>query len=150
MGQWTKYFLDGSKYEASDIAVLRHDASWTKSRNEGIVKVELSHDKFFCSIQGLGNYWQSDDFISVASQEVILSKIVTRRIQRQVELTDSFLSLNESYEGIQAKFFRVPPDFSKNWKNYIPINKRMAGKWLTIEINIENGFVRHYFSEDKI
>jgi hypothetical protein len=151
MGTWIKYFSDGSKYEGSDEAILRHDASWTRSRNTDIIRVELVHFPFSLSIQGVGEYWQSDDFFSVMSSGMSLSKMTKRRIQKKIAKSDNFMEVSKTgNENIKIRFYSVPPNLQTANRTLIPIRGMMWDQWLVLECDLEKNLVQYHFSREKI
>jgi len=79
---WVKYFIDGSRCVGSDTNVyLKKTVSWSHSRDEGILRVSLTHNGATAEIIGLGLYWQADTFVSTPDGVSCMTK---RRIERYV------------------------------------------------------------------
>lgn len=107
MNGWIKYYADGSRYVGDDREVYAGRASWRKSSFHGLIRVDLVVDGEVRSLNGTGEYWQSDEFEAVFPAG---SRMVKRRIQKRMEPGESG---NTSDIG---KWFTVEYDCqSKQW-----------------------------------
>lgn len=153
MGKWTKYFIDGAMYEGSDEAISLKQASWRNSRNEGISKVILEHKPYRISIEGLGEYWQSDTY-NVFLMENGSSTVTKRRIQRKFNNDDKFMEVIKDRSKYDIKVLtEQPSDFRQNDDHYalFPLpDYRVQDTWLTVEVDLTKRLLRHFFHPRKI
>lgn len=144
MGQWTKHYFDGSTYTGSDEAIIKGEASWTRSRNSHIIAVDLSHKNFFLSIYGPGEYWQSDTYESRLMENG--AKLVKRRIERKIEPNDMYFGYATPELG--KAFIRFDNKDPRGTIIKIPSSK--IGKWLILELDIETGEISQYIRDNKL
>ena len=82
MTGWIKNYADGSQCVGADEAVSSGRASWRKSPSQGIISVSLTVNGLTNTLEGPGEFWQSDGYESVFPGG---SKLIKRRIQKLVE-----------------------------------------------------------------
>ena len=70
--------------------VRNKKASWTKGRLDHITSLELHHDGHVIILEGVGEFWQSDDLEATVGVNHDY-RLVTRRIQKKIEYRDSWL-----------------------------------------------------------
>jgi len=149
MGKWTKYFIDGTVYEGSDEAIRLQKASWRRSRNEGIIKVELENKPYRISIEGPGEYWQSDTY-DIEMLDSDTPKMVRRRIQRRLTESDKFLEVVTAPAQYGIKVFSVFPEQPTERIIALPGYRTKEEVWLTVEVDLNKRLLRHFFSPRKI
>lgn len=149
MKGWIKYFADGTSEKGTDRAVRLHEASWRNGRQGHIIRVEAWHDRFLIAINGVGCFWQSDDC------EVPLyanhSRVVCRRIQKQIDSNDKFMTLVSNPFKLEACIGNSITNHvsaTSDRVRHIPIEDSMVGKWVTLEIDVCNGEMRVCFTEE--
>lgn len=81
---WTKILPDTSFIDGSDYLVSRGLSSWRKTPCR-LLGAILKHYPYELQIHGLGEYWQSDRYESIAGST---SRMVARRIARQIQPGD--------------------------------------------------------------
>ncbi len=147
---WTKYFLDGTRYLGHDHIPNR---TWRNSRQQGILKVDCFQDGHSISIVGSGDYWQSDDLVSVMSLNVDRpSKVVSRRVLKKIEPGDKLVQIISSSTSMDTRF--MPTDeipVTNSTSEYLLV-QGMIGAWFVVQMDINNGkyTFRYYFSKEKI
>ena len=128
---WVKYLVDGSKIIGTDREVQLGHASWSKSQNTGLASVELTwKDKTVC-IQGVGDYWQSDDMVSSMNSPLIL---VRRRIEKQIEQNDVVMGVRMDENLVRVVFSHSVNMLDPGLTQIVPIQAADVGKWFTLEI----------------
>lgn len=144
MGQWTKFFFDGTKYIGSDKSIALRKASWTKSRNDGIVSVLLEHNNKSIQIFGTGNYWQADRYVYSFSQQ---SSILTARCVQFQSLTDINICIFLDENRCIAREFK---NFCTTLIPRYQLFQLKTGQWLTLEYDITNDQLKFYIKDSKI
>lgn len=146
MGHWIKYYYDGQMYFGDDKAIQEKKASWTLSKNDGIIKVELVHQLYKISIQGTGEYWQSDT-AEVEIGDYTQPKVIQRRIEKKIEPHEYYLYYKESPNQVEVCF----PSCDKDLSGYkIQRLENVVGKWFILEIDLKTRQIRHYIRSEKI
>ena len=143
MGKWTKYFTEGTSYVGEDEAVARGEASCTRSMNVGVVGVDLEHGGVMMSIRGPGEYWQSDTYES--GFPFGNTRLVARRIQRRVQVGDQYYGYNADHKNTIVWF-----DKRATGCSYRLIGREQIDKWFTLELNVSEGTISTYFSDNKL
>lgn len=72
---WVKYFADGS--------TIKEPASWSRTRLDGMIATELTYMGASVKLSGAGDYWQSDDFLSVRNNPE--PQLLKRRIEKRLD-----------------------------------------------------------------
>lgn len=145
MGHWTKFYNNGTKYTGTDTAIARGQASWRKSKNNGIVKVVLEHNDLTLSISGIGEYWQSDEWeAEFPSGKPTMTK---RRIMKKVEQYDQIACIRKSLTSYSLRFDAYTPKAGETPKI---TNEALIGQWAVVEMDLINHNVYSYFSRKKV
>lgn len=133
---WVKFFADGTREDGFDHLVDNRQASWSRGRLTGMVRTEVVHNGIVVlSINGLGNFWQSDDFeISMITNK---SKRCIRRIQFEIG-SHTGMIINSDLPGLHA---------SVRYDRFAKPAPGIQGKWLTLEYNCLNNSATEYLSE---
>lgn len=149
MKGWVKHFADGTSERGTDRAIRLKQASWRNGRHTGIVRVESWHDRFVIAIDGTGEFWQSDDCeVPLYSNH---SRIICRRIQKQVEPQDRLMMiLSDSFKLVATVGAQYPMYTMGDQPRVVPIDPDMVGKWLTLEMDVRSGSMRMSFAERRI
>ena len=146
MNGWTKFYASGSTYVGEDNLVYNGRASWRRSSFDGLIKVSLEHNHTLLSIEGPGEYWQSDDFESSPTEG---SKLICRRIQRKIQPEDTFFwVVSAGYgQGTQhhVKFFAA-----RGCGVVFPIQRGDVGKWITVEYDVSKGQWGHRITKGRL
>lgn len=147
MGHWVKHYTDGSIYRGTDEDILRKKASWRKSRNDNICKVELHHGENSVQVVGLGEYWQSDGFES----DVLTgqAQLVSRRIMRKIKPEDHIIYSRKTLHNITVEFIDCSAIHSPSGIPMILTNS-MKDQWLVLEISLRHNSVVSFLSPEKI
>lgn len=135
MNGWTKFYADGTSYIGDDSRVYAGKASWRKSSLHNIVKVTLQHGDTLLSIEGPGTYWQSDEFESKFPGG---SRMVRRRIQRQIEEGDTFFWVASAGWG-QGTQHHIRFHAANGSGMVFPIRRGDVGKWVVVDYDIAKG-----------
>lgn len=146
---WTKHFLDDTTECGTNQDVARKLASWSKGRLYGMWGACIKEGKQHLHINGLGDFWQSDDY------EVQLAEkwpsMVVRRLQKKLSTGDIFVDIKrfgeyglEAYVG-KAEDLKNPPRGERNM-----LADKDIGKWLTLEMDLVNYTERYYLSENRL
>lgn len=143
MGKWIKHYADGTKYVGTDLAIKARMASWQNSNNDGIVAVELEHQGYTLKIQGLGTYWQSDNYSTVFPGTV--SSLAKRRIEKQITSSDKFFRIYTSNDEHTIVFNNDL--FEGKW---VIIPPAWHGEWLILEYDVRTKTSRHYLRGTKL
>lgn len=143
MGNWIKEFIDGTKYVATDKEVAAGRVSWKNSRQDGIVAVSLEHCGKLLRIEGLGEYWQSDQMFFDFSDR--FPKCTARRIQRKVKPQDLFMGFLEGEDRLVVRFSTTP-----DGRGYVPVPQEWLNQWAVLEVSTVSLKTKYYFSVDKI
>jgi len=142
MGQWTKYYADGTSYTATDDAVGKGVASWRNSRQLGMIKAELIHDKARLEIIGLGEYWQSDTYNCVFPGSK--TQLTKRRIEKLVDITDMFYFIEQDDKGLKIVFNTQCENFGSK-----AVPQDWKGKWIVAELDIRAKKYSYYVRGDR-
>jgi hypothetical protein len=146
MNGWIKKFADGTQEIGSDYDIRNKKASWRRGRLGDLVSVELHHNGTVIILDGIGEYWQSDDL----EAHVLVNhdpNVVTRRIQKKIMDLDFWMKHISADNKHLYQFRTVPHGNGFAHKRRI-FDK--VGKWFTVELDVATNNVRFYFSEDKI
>jgi hypothetical protein len=144
MGQWIKYFADGTKYVGTDQDILMKRASWTKSKNTGIIAVSLEYNSKLLQICGNGNYWQADMY---QCSSVQCSPILIKRfIQFQPGIESTFY-ISQTDNNCWAQEYKSINSVSVSNEMLLHLNTR---QWLTLEYDIINNVIKSYIKDSKI
>lgn len=133
-----KNFIDGSKYVGRD---EDPNASWTRSRNDGLVSVEVhqANSRMIINAVGPSDFWMSDEY-SVSFGDAT-PRLLHRRIQKRLDdCVDNFLAVRlvqNSELVVSLLRYPVPPDAP--WDHFQPVLLSSKGKWLTLEMNVATG-----------
>jgi len=129
-----------------DIDVYRGHASWRKSSLDNLVQVTLEHEGILLSIEGPGEYWQSDDFESIFPGG---TKLIRRRIQRKIEPSNRFYRVDSSgYErGVKHS---VSFQSNTSLGLLFPIRPQDVGKWLTLEYDVVKAKWHHKITQGRL
>lgn len=145
MGYWLKKFADGTEVRGTDRAVYMKAASWSKSRLDSLVEVELEHHGKTLQLVGLGTYWQSDTYESTYPGP--RTSIVQRRIERRIEPSDTHMRIARG-----NTLFRI--EFNDNRVGeggvFQKVKKEWHGKWLILEMNLKTQQLRYYIRSERI
>jgi len=139
MGEWKKYFVDGTIYKATDEAVATQELSWSKSRNEGIVRVDLEHAGTRISIQGPGQYWQADTY--EVTYPGHFHQIIKRCIMRKLEPSDFYFHYKVLPEGALIDFDKKATGVAQ----LVP--KGAMDKWIVLEMNLRSKQISHHYKD---
>ena len=142
MNGWVKHFRDGTKYYGYDQDVSIKKASWTNSRHEGLVGVTLWHSDFMLAIDGLGEYWQSDQFTVDFAEPT--PTLISRRIQKKTEGDFAYIVKSSS-----SRFCVETIKPGTTVHNPAALLLPQPG-WLTLELNVKEASIRHFFSDTKL
>ncbi len=145
MNRWVKHFLDGHIYVGSDRDVLYQKASWTRSQNTNLVKVELFHDNWLLSIAGPGYFWQSDTYEALVGSRD--SQLVARRIERQIEADDRLDYKEVIQSPISGERSFCEARLTKT--NGFPLESHV-GQWIVLELNMQKSRGFMYFSNKRL
>lgn len=146
MNGWIKKFADGSIETGSDDLVKRKLASWSKGRLDHLVEVELHQNGFEVTLEGTGEFWQSDDYDCDVGG--LTSSLVMRRIQKKINKHDRFLGISGygPYKNFRLFSYKINP----REENIRRISEAMVGKWFTIEVNPQGQGAIFTFKENRI
>lgn len=148
---WIKQFLDGTHEVGTNHDVQNKRASWSQGRLNSMFQAEIEQDNCVILIDGLGSYWQSDDY-EVSLGETWPS-MVTRRLQRQICQGDIFVDISNENQG-KRLFACVGQVEGLSDKRVAGkrslLTTKDIGKWLTLEIDLITKSTRYYISEHRI
>lgn len=147
MGHWTKHYLDGSKYTATDLAIAQGKASWQRSKMTGMIGAELQHERFSIEIWGLGEFWQSD--LIVSHFPITEGLLHARRIQKRIEPSDLICRYMIAPSSIKV-FFETKYTTSQGVGKLERIPSSHIGSWLVLEIDLHNQTIKRYFSKERV
>ena len=142
MGQWTKHFADGSSYRGTDKDIDNKKASWRRSRNRGMVSLELEHEGTRLVIHGPGDFWQSDGYESVYPGPH--SQMVCRRIERLIDPADSYLTFRHEKQIGYVAFN------SKLSDEIIPIQPSWRNQWFILEYDLKRDVIQYYIKDKRV
>lgn len=142
---WAKTLATGEKILGLDRDVAIGNASWSKTRLLGMVGCEVRHDGVCIELNGIGNYWQSDDL------EVVYKNVsgttapffITRRICKQIEPTDKFMIVCEPTRHkmiihVTSEDPHLHPSYTNgSVKDIQAFTPEDIGKWLFMEIDAQ-------------
>jgi hypothetical protein len=100
------------------------------------------------SITGRGDFWQSDDF--AASSTGTTPVLVNRRIQKYLATTDNFIGQQQEVSSELAVCISFQPPRKRDFDLFQALRSTEIGKWLTLELNVQEERVVMYFSEERI
>jgi len=153
MEGWTKYFIDSTSENGSDKLIEAGKASWRRGRLDGMVAADISNGKVTVSIgsPAVGQFWQSDTFIS----SNVGTKCIERRVERYISKEDfeANLYIYIRKKGIEASVLLVPfiakPSelHSAGFEQYCAITRDLVGQWIIAELNDKE--VSFYITKDK-
>lgn len=144
MGYWLKRFADGSEIRGTDRAVALRIASWSRSRLDGMVGVELEQHGFVLRIDGPGDFWQSDSYEAVFPGPG--STLIKRQIQRRIGETDTHFRCAVG-DGAATVVFNGGLLEGGKW---VPIRPSMRGQWLILEYDVRTRKARYYLRGSRI
>jgi hypothetical protein len=133
MTGWRKFFIDGKSYWGADDDPNR---SWRTSRSEGQIGTELYHGVVHLSLfgpPGSSAWWQSDDLVLRAGENS--SCLVCRRIQKQLNKLDNFISITRDCSSIRVNLYTIPPS-TFTGDCFRPVHPAEINKWITLEYNL--------------
>jgi hypothetical protein len=147
---WFKQLTNGTFIDGCDYAVDRQQVSWSRTPTFIIYAQVYDCITNLCGrIRGLGEYWQSDDFIVPMKVNTTQSgKRQLRRIQRVLTPQDKFLYIKEESKLLEIsveKELTNKPDCK-----IIVVEPGWYNKWLTIEINKPNQTLTWSIAPNKI
>jgi len=119
---WVKVFTDGKKEYGWDNLVKLRQASWSKGRLDKILLVTLKDKDYQVTIQGEGNYWQSDTF---EAKIFTKGKRTNRTIYRQIKANDIYVKFHQSDKALYVDF---------NIYGDIPLKLEWVDKWFALTI----------------
>jgi hypothetical protein len=138
MGEWKKYFADGTTYSATDEDVATKRSSWSKSRNEGIIRVDLTHAGTRISVQGPGQYWQADTYeVAYPGHS---HQIIKRCIMKKLEPSDFYFHYQVFSDGVLL-------NFDKRATGVAQLVPSSVGKWIVLEMNLKSKQISHYYKD---
>lgn len=144
MTGWTKFFLDGTAECGTDLAIRQGLASWSNGRLKDVYAVNCTDGKEEIVIVGsVGEFWQSDDYESVAFQPD--SKLVVRRIQRKIQPGDKHIGITKNSTILMLLVLPLP-DLNETIGKFIgshdslsiktiDVTPDMYNSWLTVTID---------------
>jgi hypothetical protein len=144
MNGWIKKFADNTQEIGEDNFVRIKLASWTQGRLSNIIGVELCHNDQRIFFDGIGSFWQSDDYEIDFLEST--PKIKTRRLQKKITNYDRFITYEHIDNTYWFKLLPVP----NGHINVIQIPNHAQEKWFTVELNIETQKVSWRYEENKI
>lgn len=147
MNGWIKRFFHGTIEIGKDEDVRHKKASWSKGRLQGIKSVELHHKGIQLTIEGAGEYWQSDDYEVDFGMNIPI--LIARRIQKKVQPEDRFVCIFSDDRSLYVRFLSANR-LNGSRKPIFPIDSNNIGKWITLEYNLETGNKSLSYEEKRI
>lgn len=133
---WRKHFADGTAYTALDQEVAQRVKSWRNSRQDGIIQVDISHDKLGTAIlRGTGEFWQEDDLIAPFNlSKPVMGTIVARRVMKKIHDKDLAVRILQDARTIICELVPYPIN-GLGGRN---LQRDDIGKWFVVELDLEN------------
>lgn len=132
MDGWIKYFADGTILQGCDEDVARRLASWSKSRLDGLVRVDLRWRGKTISIRGTGEFWQADVFeTSLWNTE---SKMVVRILKKKLHAEDTHMYIDTSERGMICSFQSGTPLYQMGDAKLERLGSGLIDRWFVMEL----------------
>ena len=147
MNGWVKLFADGTKELGTDEDVKRKLASWSRGKLINMIGSEIYQDNIKMAIEGLGPYWQSDDY-DVSFMESTPSMVI-RRLQKQITKDDAFWMCNVGLKTFKYIFLSLQEQ-QIYAGNTDPVPKEWVGKWFTVTLDLKQRTCLFSIEESKI
>lgn len=133
MNGWIKFFADGSQVKGLDMDIMAGTASWSKSRFEGLEKVELRCGKRKAVLEcpGERNWHQFDRMIV----PVGIGKHIPLRSHRVVQAQINPVDINKHLNIYPCNYWScvaVLGEQDNAAKQVVVINEETVGKWVTV------------------
>lgn len=144
---WIKNFQDGTQEVGADNVTNRGLVSWSKGRLTGITSVEIWEKDCMAVIEGISNYWQSDDFEVQMMNNRSIPRRVIRRIQKQIIPSDAFINCSCIKNRYSFNFVSYN-NITQYHADVIPVP--LGSKWFTVELDCKTGKVIYRFDESRI
>lgn len=149
MNGWTKYYSNDTNLVGSDLDVEQELVSWSESSLDNMIACDLSHNDYFLKINGIGNYWQSDDYILDLSQPSgSPGTRICRRLQKQIDASEQYAKLIQ--HSVDKNFEVITYNEEQQDINGIVELATLTGKWLTLEIDLINDYVRFSILDSQV
>ena len=151
---WTKHLATGGKIIGLDYEVMAKKVSWSKTTLSNLVSCQFQFDHCFIEINGVGEFWQSDDLEVIRSDGITVDPFyMVRRLQKKIiggSLGDRWLVIRQDTpHNLKLTFMSGAPMYTMENMKVISV-RDLDGKWLTAEIDAQKLTTRYYFSERRI
>lgn len=123
---WVKIFTDGTVEEGYDYLVNAGLASWSKGRLHGIKSVQLQHGHRLITIDGDGEFLQSDTLEATFPRNE--GVIVKRTLYKKIHEDDRWMTISQVFGRVDCKFHK---NFTMN---AIPVPSQNVGRWFILDL----------------
>lgn len=142
---WIKFPLDGSTYLGQDSDVAKGLASWRNTPTL-LESALILHNGWVVKIHGVGEYWQSDVYETKFLEGK--SKLVKRRIERQIDHDNQAFIFKQSREKQHEFFFSMNPGEFDGQYVYQTLSQK--GQWFIAELNLVKNKCNWIISDSKL
>ena len=144
---WVKHLINDQKIVGTDVDVRKGLASWRKSQNTALKAVELFWEPRSLVINGVGDFWQSDDIATTMGGSF---EVIRRRVQRCIEPYDSIATISIENKHINISFVSLGSQEPEGQHRVIQLRAVDVGKWFTIELTNEyKVWYKSYITQDR-
>ena len=131
---WVKHFIDGTIEHGSDLLVEQRLASWSRGRLDGIDHVEVWYGGRFVSLQGQGEFWQSDTFEArvLANSSTLIKRTISKKLNDKDHWVVLFFNGPENIVG--AKIVSEVNLPMAHVFTQIQIKREWVGEWFSMDL----------------